>query len=278
VAELDGSGNIIATFVYGSKANVPDYVIKGGNTYRVISDHLGSPRLVVNIADGSVAQQVDYDDWGNVTNDTSPGFQPFGFAGGVYDLHTELVRFGARDYDPLAGRWTGKDPIRFDGGDTNLYGYVVNDPVNFVDSNGLCPWCVSAAIGAAIGGVSGVVGALATGSSLGDVITAGLVGAGTGAVSGLLGPAALLGQIGRGAAFGGIGNLIGQGVGISQNPCRQFNFGSFVGSVLGGGLGAGKANVLGGAGNSVTGQISSGFLSGGVALSAGTIGTGLGQF
>jgi len=136
VAELDGSGNIIATFVYGSKANVPDYVIKGGNTYRIISDHLGSPRLAVNIADGVVAQQMDYDVWGNVTNDTSPGFQPFGFAGGVYDLHTELVKFGARDYDPATGRWTAKDPIRFAGGDGNLYGYVINDPVNFIDPEG----------------------------------------------------------------------------------------------------------------------------------------------
>jgi RHS repeat-associated protein len=49
-----------------------------------------------------------------------------------------LVRFGARDYDPVTGRWTAKDPILFGGGDTNLYGYVVNDPVNFVDPLGEC--------------------------------------------------------------------------------------------------------------------------------------------
>ena len=29
-----------------------------------------------------------------------------------------------------------KDPIRFEGGDLNLYGYVLNDPVNFIDING----------------------------------------------------------------------------------------------------------------------------------------------
>ena len=52
-----------------------------------------------------------------------------------------LCSFGARDYDAETGRWTAKDPILFAGGDTNLYGYVLNDPVNFVDSNGLeaCP-------------------------------------------------------------------------------------------------------------------------------------------
>jgi hypothetical protein len=46
------------------------------------------------------------------------------------------VRFGARDYDPETGRWTAKDPILFGGGDTNLYGYVLNDPVNFTDRSG----------------------------------------------------------------------------------------------------------------------------------------------
>lgn len=58
-------------------------------------------------------------------------------AGGIYDVDTGLVRFGARDYDASVGRWTAKDPIRFSGGDTNLYGYVLVDPVNFVDSDGL---------------------------------------------------------------------------------------------------------------------------------------------
>lgn len=35
------------------------------------------------------------------------------------------------------GRWTSKDPILFNGGDANLYGYVANDPVNWIDSDGL---------------------------------------------------------------------------------------------------------------------------------------------
>ena len=82
---------------------------------------------------------MDYDVWGNVLVDTNPGFQPFGFAGGIYDQHTGLVRFGARDYDPETGRWTAKDPIGFGGGDTNLYGYVLNNPISFVDVWGLNP-------------------------------------------------------------------------------------------------------------------------------------------
>jgi RHS repeat-associated protein len=136
VAQLDGSGNLVTRYVFGSKPNVPDYLVDtNGNKFRVLSDHLGSPRLVVNAATGVVAEEIDYDEFGNVTNDTSPGLTPFGFAGGMYDTATGLVRFGARDYDAETGRWTSKDPIRFKGG-MNLYGYVVNDPVNGLDPHG----------------------------------------------------------------------------------------------------------------------------------------------
>ena len=137
IAELDGSGNITARFIYGDKRNVPAYMEKDGNTYRIISDHLGSPRLVIDTATGDVAQRMTYDVWGNITEDTNPGFQPFGFAGGIYDQHTELTRFGARDYDAKTGRWTAKDPIRFEGDGSNLYGYVVNSPINLIDPLGL---------------------------------------------------------------------------------------------------------------------------------------------
>jgi len=36
-----------------------------------------------------------------------------------------------------AGRWVSKDPIKFEGGDTNLFGYAFADPVNFIDPFGL---------------------------------------------------------------------------------------------------------------------------------------------
>ncbi len=142
-AELDGANNVVSRFVYATQDNIPDYMIKGGVTYRIIADHLGSPRLVVDVATGAVAQRMDYDEFGRVQNDTSPGFQPFGFAGGLYDPGSGLVRFGARDYDAAAGRWTTRDPILFDGGQVNLYAYVDSDPVNAKDLDGKKPkmWC-----------------------------------------------------------------------------------------------------------------------------------------
>ncbi|MGH8549080.1 MAG: RHS repeat-associated core domain-containing protein, partial [Methylococcales bacterium] len=72
-------------------------------------------------------------------------FQPFGFAGGIYDPHTKLTRFGARDYDAETGRWTAKDPIGFLGGDANQYAYVGDNPVSFIDPYGLAKICAGLA-------------------------------------------------------------------------------------------------------------------------------------
>lgn len=135
-AELDGENNLAARFIYATNANVPDYMVKDGTTYRVITDQLGSVVMVVNASTGAIAQELTYGPFGEVLTDSNPGFQPFGFAGGVYDTDTGLVHFGAREYDAELGRWTASDPIGFGGGDSNLYGYVLGDPVNFVDPSG----------------------------------------------------------------------------------------------------------------------------------------------
>jgi RHS repeat-associated protein len=136
-AELDAAGNLATLFVYGDRTLTPLYMVNGGANYRIVTDPLGTPRLVVNSLTGDIIQRIDYDPFGKVTSDSNPGFQPFGFAGGLYDPDTGLVRFGARDYDADAGRWTAKDPTLFAGGSVNLYVYAGNDPVNHSDHRGM---------------------------------------------------------------------------------------------------------------------------------------------
>lgn len=157
VAELDGAGNVTSVFVYGSKPMVPAVMIKAGIPYRILSDERGSPRFVVDAQTGIVAQRMDYDSFGNVLLDTNPGFQPFGFAGGIYDSDTGLVNFGVRDYDSMVGRWLTRDPGTFAGG-TNLYAYVSNDPINLIDPSGGIPVIVGLA--ALAGTIAGVANAL----------------------------------------------------------------------------------------------------------------------
>ena len=137
VAEVNAASQVVSRFVYGSRTNVPDYMVQGSTTYRMISDQLGSVRLVVNATTGAIAQRLEYDAWGNVLTDTSPGFQPFGFAGGLYDPDTKLVRFGARDYDASVGRWTCKDPAGLALAGPNLFEYVDSSPISATDPSGL---------------------------------------------------------------------------------------------------------------------------------------------
>jgi RHS repeat-associated protein len=124
----------------------------------------------------------------------------------LYDEQTKLTRFGARDYSAHEGRWTTKDPIGFDGGVSNLYEYVVNDPVNYFDPIGLQGLSNSqkqiiknswAAAGATIGGYLGFMGGGGAGLFTGP-----------GAV--VVSPSAAIAGSGLGATIGG---AIGYGLG-----------------------------------------------------------------
>ncbi|MGH9203918.1 MAG: RHS repeat domain-containing protein, partial [Vicinamibacterales bacterium] len=134
-------------FIYGRRSHVPDSMVKDGVAYRIVTDAIGSVRLVINAQSGEIAQRIDYDPFGRVLRDSSPGFQPFGFAGGVPDSATGLVRMGVRDYDPETGRFTSKDPLFFAGGSTNLYEYSGSDPINRTDPSGLYGGTVEVSFG-----------------------------------------------------------------------------------------------------------------------------------
>ena len=136
LAIYDDSDNLIQRFEYAD-GRMPVAMTQAGITYYLAYDQVGTIKVVTD-ASGNTVKQVDYDAFGNIITDTNTTLTiPFGFAGGLRDPDTGLVRFGYRDYDPDTGRWAAKDPIGFAGGDTNLYGYVLNDPVNLIDPYGL---------------------------------------------------------------------------------------------------------------------------------------------
>ncbi|HEY2024850.1 RHS repeat-associated core domain-containing protein [Paraburkholderia sp.] len=144
IAHVTSGGAVDATYVYITKRNVPDLIAINGYTLRMLSDANGTVRRVV-IASGAQAGQPvgDYDfdpygvaiGWPNPAGSWPSAWQPFGFAGGLWDGDVGLYRFGARDYNPWKGRWWSKDPIGFAGG-LNQYAYCNNDPLNCIDPSG----------------------------------------------------------------------------------------------------------------------------------------------
>jgi len=100
-------------------------------------DQVGSLRVVADTS-GNVIKAIQYDPFGGIIEDSTPGFKiPLGFAGGLHDRDLGFVRFGFRDYDTYTSRWTAPDPIGDAGGDPDWYGYCLDDPVNGVDPLGL---------------------------------------------------------------------------------------------------------------------------------------------
>jgi RHS repeat-associated protein len=236
VAELDGSGNVVSRFVYATGVNVPDYLVRGDSTYRLIRDHLGSVRVVVNVASGTIAQRLAYDEFGIETENTNPGWQPFGYAGGLTDSQTELIRFGARDYDPVAGRWTAKDPIGFAGGTASFYSYAANDPVNMVDYEGTS--VKSAAISFVASATIGAIGGMAVAGLTALAVTAASPVIATGAALGAIG-LALAGGFGTGMVLTELmtGSDYRTGATLSCEQLVDRAMG-LVGGLAGGGLGA----------------------------------------
>ena len=148
LATLNGDGSMRALWVYSTRSWVPDQlVIPNGASplvYAVVTDHRGSVRGIVGTRAGlEIFAPADYDAFGNLGTaaavSTRLGYYGFAFAGGILDNDSGLVHLGARDYDPETGTWIEPDPIRFGGGDTNLYAYVGGDAVNAIDPAGLLP-------------------------------------------------------------------------------------------------------------------------------------------
>lgn len=111
-------------------------VSQGANTFYYHKDGLGS---VVNLTDGSgnLVMGYTYKSFGEIFSESGTLAQPFTFTGREYDPESGLYFYRARYYDPRAGKFLTKDPIGFAGGDVNLYRYVFNNPVKWVDPLGL---------------------------------------------------------------------------------------------------------------------------------------------
>ena len=136
LAETDSSGNITAYYVYGY--GLISKITPSNQAYYYHFDGLGNT-IAITDSSGNVVNKYSYDEHGKVLNQEEAISNPFKYVGryGVMDEGNGLLYMRARYYDPEIGRFINKDPIGFAGGDLNLYAYVANDPINFIDPSGL---------------------------------------------------------------------------------------------------------------------------------------------
>ncbi len=116
-----------------------------------ITDHLGSVRVVINQA-GEVLARNDYYPFGKshnnpslmtgLTNPATPEANRFLFNGKEKQLTggLNLLDYGWRMHDPEIGRWNGVDPLCERRYFSNPYGYCLNNPIMYVDIDGLTDW------------------------------------------------------------------------------------------------------------------------------------------
>ena len=107
----------------------------GGNLYALVADHLGS---IVAMFDhtGHVESSGDYAPFGNTG--APPVDSTLAFTG--RESYFGLYYLRNRWYSPDLGRFLEPDPIGLAGGDVNIYRYVGNSPLNWVDPSGLGVW------------------------------------------------------------------------------------------------------------------------------------------
>ena len=136
LGETDGGNNITKYYIHG--LGLLAMVTSTGQVFTYHYNPIGSTIAVTDLGQ-NVVNAYAYDSFGNILNQTENIPQPFKYVGqfGVMAESNGFYYMRARYYDPQAGRFISEDPIGFDGGDVNLYGYVGGNAVNRVDPSGL---------------------------------------------------------------------------------------------------------------------------------------------
>ncbi|WP_444923581.1 RHS repeat-associated core domain-containing protein [Microbulbifer sp. DLAB2-AF] len=107
----------------------------GGQDYYYHYDGRGNVTSVTDSLQQKVAEYT-YTEYGSINNQTGTLDQPFRFSTKRWDESTGLSYFGYRYYIPANSKWLTRDPIAESGG-INIYEYVVGNPINRVDPEGL---------------------------------------------------------------------------------------------------------------------------------------------
>jgi RHS repeat-associated protein len=156
---------------------------KDGKRYNYYYDGKGNVSACINAdpalanVDGEYAYYA-YDTFGSQVSQTGTLEQPYRFSTKYYYAGYGLNDYGFRFYNPMVGKWMTRDPIGERGG-LNLYGFVGNSAMNFVDTLGLYSatgdWVAkgAAVVGVAMMGAATIVTAPAWVPTVGLVLVVG---------------------------------------------------------------------------------------------------------
>jgi len=137
--ELNGANAIVARYTHGPGIDEPLIMEKNAQSFYYHADGLSSITELTNQA-GGVIQRYAYSSFGKIESQLDPNFiQPYTFTAREFDPETGLHYYRARHYDPTMGRFLQNDPLGFAGGNANLYVYVRNNAVTWIDPFGLKP-------------------------------------------------------------------------------------------------------------------------------------------
>jgi RHS repeat-associated protein len=139
VQERDGANTILREYVWGQDkgGGIGGLLTlrQGGEDYDYLYDGKGNVSRIIDDTQVVVAT-YRYDVFGNLKVASSSLDQPFRFSTKRHFADLGLNYYGYRYYAPSIGRWMSLDPLGEAGG-LNLYGFVQNDPVNWIDPYGL---------------------------------------------------------------------------------------------------------------------------------------------
>ena len=144
IADYDASWGLLRKYIFAPGTDNILAMKTSSTNYYYLKDHLGSVKELTNTL-GNVIEQYDYTEYGQVSfydgsmnSITGTAYSNrYLYTGREYDQNLGIYYYRARFYSPEIGRFLTPDPKIFIDG-PNVYGYVNNNPLKFLDPYGLC--------------------------------------------------------------------------------------------------------------------------------------------
>ncbi|MFJ2043903.1 RHS repeat-associated core domain-containing protein [Paenibacillus taichungensis] len=133
---LNGKPELKANYIRGAKLEAIVYA-DGSKAYVQTNGHGDITEL--RDVDGALLNKYQYDVWGNLELKEEKVHNPFLYSGELWDDTTQLQYLRTRWYDPNTGRFINEDTFEGELDDPlslNLYAYVQNNPLRYVDPSG----------------------------------------------------------------------------------------------------------------------------------------------